>query len=259
MSVPGRKRFVGCNPEKAWLRGACGLAAVAILGYASSVSGEAANDKGAAARAIRPNPEMDTWHTATIARSERGVMVVNFWSKRALFRAETIVIGRRINTLVNGRYYYIFDAVEGTGVQIERSAKAISEDADRGRPFGTEFESIVGDGGEVIKDGILPGLGIEFEVYQLTDSDGRKQVYVTRDEPRLPLRVERFIRSAGQTSVLEYSGWQQGLVIADSFFSPPTNIQFEKVSYDDYVHSIRKRAFGPAPVFYRHLLHGAME
>ncbi len=259
MSVYIRKRFVGLTSSRLWSWAVCGWIAVMFAGFVLSASGKAGAEELEVREAIQSSPDMDTWHTATLARSEHGVMVVNFWSKDALFRAETIVIGRRINTIVSGKYYYIFDAVEGRGIQIERGEKAIREDAGRGRPFGNEFEVIVRDGGEVVKDGVLPGLGLQYELYQLTDDEGRKQVYVTREEPRLPLRVERYIRTAGQSSVLEYSGWQRGLVVADSFFVPPANIEFEKVSYDEYVHAVGKRPFGPAPVFYRALLHGAVE
>ena len=252
------------NAYRRWplaLIGALALYGADVLDAAPGAAKEPGEKKPAAAQASDPGARTrnETWHTSTVARHDRGVMVVNYWSKGPLFRAETIMSGHRINSVINGDRYYIFDAVLGSGLSIERSKRAVAEDADRGRPFGREWQEIVDQGGELIRGGEVASIGIDYELYQVTNEDGRKQVLVTGNELRLPLRVETFVRSAGETSTVEYTGWQRGLVISDSFFEPPAGIDFEKLSYEQYVRSVGGIPRGPAPVFYSHLLHGSKE
>ena len=75
-------------------------------------------------------------------------------------------------------------------------------------------------------------------------------------DPPLPFRVETFVRKSGAEGTLEYSGWQRGLEIDNSFFEPPAAILLESVSYLDYTRRAGKEPIGPAPVYYRDLLHG---
>ena len=56
---------------------------------------------------------------------------------------------------------------------------------------------------------------------------------------------------------LEYGGWKQGLPIPDSFFEPTPDIQLIRLSYESYIEGTTKGVVGPAPVLYRHLLHGS--
>jgi hypothetical protein len=256
-----------CAPKRSWgsmFRAAWGMGLVLTLGIlVASVPGfakekEKEKEKGATTQAKTPAQDgPETWHTSSIARSQKGTLVVNYWSKGPLFRAETIVTGHRVNSVVNGTRYYIFDSVSGIGVSIERHENAIAEDKTRGRPFGREWQQMVDDGAEMIMDKEAAGPNVDYEIYQLTDEKGRKQLLVTADDLRLPIRLENYIRSAGQSSFIEYSGWQRSLTISDSFFEPPSNIVFEEFSYDEYVKTLGKRMVGPAPVFYSQLLHGS--
>jgi hypothetical protein len=243
------------------LAGAIVLLGAVALDADRSVAEEPDTKKLAPTEARKSGPytHAETWYTSTVARHEEGVMVVNYWSKGPLFRAETILSGHRINSVISGERYYIFDSVLGSGLSIERSKRAVVEDEGRGRPFGTEWQEIVRQGGELIRDGEVPGMGLDYELYQVTNDKGRKQVLVTGNELRLPLRVETFVRSAGETSTVEYTGWQRGLVISDGFFEPPSGIHFEELTYDEYVRTVGGIAKGPAPVFYSHLLHGTRE
>jgi hypothetical protein len=105
--------------------------------------------------------ERTTWYASTVANNEEDILVVNYWSKGTLFRAETVMSGHRIATVVNGGTYYIFDEVAGTGVAIERSERALAEDAARERPFGNDFVDIIEGGGELIRSGVIEGPAVE--------------------------------------------------------------------------------------------------
>jgi outer membrane lipoprotein-sorting protein len=213
----------------------------------------AAEAKGSESAEAMP----DTWYVSTLSESEAGVLGVHYWSKGASFRAETIVEGHRFATIVNGDSYYIVDVVSGSGVAIERSAKAVAEDAGRGRPFGREWEELIRDGGEKVRSRELGGAA--YDVYRITDDAGRREVIVTQSEPRIPVRVETFNRKSGKTGVVSYMHWMRGLVIADAFFEPPPGLELARIDYEEYLERIRKRPAGPAPVLYDNLLHGEQE
>jgi hypothetical protein len=197
-----------------------------------------------------------TWYVQTRVATDFGIVSTHYWSKGALFRAETMLAGHPVITIVNGPRYYIYDSILGKGAAIERNAISIREDRERGRPFGRELDELVEAGGEKIHDGSSREAGAPYEIYQLTNENGRRRVLVTKSDPPLPFRVETFVRKSGAEGTLEYSGWQRGLEIDDSFFEPPSSISLESVSYDEYTHRVGKEPIGPAPVYYRDLLHG---
>jgi hypothetical protein len=227
-------------------------------GAAVAEKKEEATPKGAANSSANPTA-FKTWYASSLGRNESGMVVVNYWSKGPKLRAEVIVKGYRLTTVVDATHYHIFNPVIGSGVSIERSEKSIAGDADRGRPFANEFESLTSRGAEVIDEQTMEGTDFKFLLYQLTDKTGRRQLLVTDAEPHLPVRVESFIRSTGENTVLEYSGWNRGLPIADSFFVIPSAVKFEQVTYQQYLERSRKGPVGPAPVFYGNLLHGQRE
>ncbi len=199
----------------------------------------------------------DTWYASSISRTERGALLVHYWSKGPLFRAETMLAGHQIVSIVNREHYYVFDGVSGRGAVIRRHPNAMQEDATRGRSFGMELGELLRQGGEKIRGGSLEKAGVEYELYQVTNKKGRTQVAITLTDPKLPFRVESFIRSTGETSVLEYSGWQKGLKITDSFFEPPAQLELDSFSYEEYITAIGERKVSHAPVYYGHLLHGS--
>ncbi|MBW1886444.1 MAG: hypothetical protein JRJ58_23160 [Deltaproteobacteria bacterium] len=208
------------------------------------------------ADAEAPSTTQQTWYVQTRVATDFGIVSTHYWSKGALFRAETMLAGHPVVTIVNGSRYYIFDSILGKGAAIERNAISIREDRERGRPFGRELDELIEAGGEKIHDASSREAGAAYEIYQLTNENGRRRVLVTKSDPPLPFRVETFVRKSGAEGTLEYSGWQRGLEIADSFFEPPSSISLESVTYDEYTRRVGKEPIGPAPVYYRDLLHG---
>ena len=74
---------------------------------------------GAQAEDKRP-----TWYAQALARGAAGVNVTYFWSLGPMLRAETVVAGHKIVTIVNGDTYYAFDGLSMNGVAIRRASAA---------------------------------------------------------------------------------------------------------------------------------------
>ncbi|MCP4038365.1 MAG: hypothetical protein GY733_15605 [bacterium] len=202
-------------------------------------------------------PELpETWYVRTRVATDYGPVINHYWSKGSWFRAETVLAGHRVITIVNATHYYICDMVMGKGTAIERSVLAIEQDAGRGRPFARELDDLIAAGGEKIHQGPSNEGGLPYRIYQLTNENGRRRVVVTDSEPPLPIRVETFVRSSGDQGILEYAGWQRDLEIHDSFFEAPAAISWQQLAYEQYVERVGKEPIGPAPVYYRDLLHG---
>jgi hypothetical protein len=200
-------------------------------------------------------PGTSTWFAQVLAHSEAGLNVTYFWSKGAKLHAETVIAGRRITTLVSGNTYYAYDAVGQDGVAITRSPKAIAADARGQRPFGREFENLVTQGAERIRDEDL--MGRPCEVFRLTDQLGRRELWVTKDPKRLPVRIIIFRRDTGRTVTTEYLNWLTGLSIADGFFEPEPSIALERLDFDTFMQrSSTGEPVGPVPVLYTDLLVG---
>ncbi|MCG8590075.1 MAG: hypothetical protein MJE66_12360 [Proteobacteria bacterium] len=204
--------------------------------------------------ALAETPEAVSWYAEAVAQGERGFLITHYWSSGPRFRAETVIAGRRIVTLVNGEYYTIIDATLGTGVAIQRDARAVAADAKRGRPFGVEAQEVRAAGGEKVGEERLAGR--DLEVYRLTNDAGRRTVWVSPPPSELPVRVETYSRRSGQTQKLDYVNWLSGLPLPAGFFEPDPRIELERVGYEDYVRRSRKEPVGPAPVLFGVLLHG---
>jgi hypothetical protein len=231
-------------------RGCFRIAALllAALGAAASRAADPAPPAPAA-------PGTSTWFAEVLAHSEGELNVTYFWSKGAKLHAETVIGGRRITTLVNGNTYYAYDAVGQNGVAITRSAKAIAADARGQRPFGREFENLVTQGAERIRDEDV--MGRPCEVFRLTDQLGRRELWVTKDVKRLPVRIVIFRRDTGRTVTTEYINWLTGLSIADGFFEPESGIALERFDFDTFMQrSATGEPIGPVPVLYTDLLVG---
>lgn len=196
---------------------------------------------------------VETWYAQAMGRGESGAVVSHFWSKGDRFRAEIVVGGHRIVTIVNGEYYYTLDELTGQGVGIRRSPGAIREDATRSRPFGNELEELLAAGGERIKSDRVAGRPCE--LYRVTDESGRRSVCAD-PERGLPLQVERYDRSKGQTEVLNYLAWIGGIAIPDRFFEPDPRFALERLSLEEYSTRSRRELVGPAPPLYGSLLFG---
>ncbi len=231
--------------------------AVAILSLlVLPVSPGAALDAKAKAKSEDKSTTAPTWYARTRIATKFGPVVNHYWSKGPWLRSETILAGHRVITIVNATHYYVCDLVIGEGTAIERSPEAIARDKDRGRPFGREMDDLIEAGGEIIHEGVSEGAGVPYRIYQLTNDNGRRRVSVTHSDPPLPIRVETFVRASGHNGLLEYAGWQRDLDIADSFFTAPDTIEWQRLSYDEYVTRAPTETIGPAPVYFRHLLHG---
>ena len=237
--------FAPCLVSILWL--ALPMPAVALEAQGAGGAGEA---RAAAA------PSQPTWYARTRIATSFGPVVNHYWSKGPWLRSETVLSGHRVVTIVNSTHYYVYDLVLGEGVEVARAPKAIAEDEERGRPFGRELDALIEAGGELIHQGQSEAGGMPYKVYQLTNENGRRRISVTDSEPPLPINVETFVRSSGHNGLLEYSGWLRDIAIAESFFVPPAHIEWERLRYDEYNRRAPREAVGPAPIYFRHLLHG---
>jgi outer membrane lipoprotein-sorting protein len=196
-----------------------------------------------------------TWFTQTLAYTDLGLNVGYFWSKGAKLRAETVIAGRLITTIVSGDTYYAYDVVGQNGIAVTRSPKAIARDARGERPFGREFENIVALGGERVREETV--MGRLCDVFRLTDSVGRREIWVTKDELRLTIRAVVFRRDTGKTMTTDFINWLTGLSIADGFFEPPPGAALERMDYQTYLQrTAAGEAVGPVPILYTDLLVG---
>ena len=224
-------------PPISWPRGlAAFLALAALLAAPSSGSAE------------------ETWYAQRFTSGDAPVRVDQLWSKGPRLRAETVIAGRPILTLVSGERYLIVDRLAGTGVSIRRSSSAIAGDARRGRPFGDEADQILAAGGEKVGSERLGGHACD--LYRFTGRNGRREVCVTADEARLPVEVESWSRSSGRNSTVRYVDWTRNVPINDQFFQPDPRWTLEHIDYEDYRKRSRQAPVGPAPPFYQSLLHG---
>ena len=230
-----------------WTRGAL----TSLLAWTLLVAPAVAQEEGAPPAPVElPN----TWYAQALAHSAVGINVTHFWSKGPLLRAETVLLGRRVVTIVNGSTYYAYDGLGRIGVAVGRDPSAIERDAERKRPFGNELAAIVKQGAEIV--GVDNLGGREVEIFRITDERGRRQVWVTAGEERLPLRIEVFQRMTGQTLSTEFLNWMRGIPISDAFFEPEPGIDFAHLSFDEYLaRQADGKPLGPVPILYTDLLH----
>jgi hypothetical protein len=181
--------------------------------------------------------------------------VTQFWSKASLLRAETVVAGHKVVTIVNGPWYIAYDATKGLGIRVKRTDEAIANDAPFKRPFGNEAVKLVKQGAEKIREEVFHGRPAI--VYRLTDELGRRTVWTTSDALNIPLRIEFYNRRTANTQATDYIDWLTGLVIAEGFFEPEPRIEFKSYSFEEYAHFTSKiGGVGPVPVLYMDLLRG---
>jgi hypothetical protein len=212
----------------------------------------AAKRKPAAGKQQQPAGS-PTWYALTLAHSEIGINVAYFWSKGPKLRAETVVAGRKVVSIVSGDTYYAYDDTSREGIAIGRSREAIAKDAPDRRPFGRELEVVVKQGGELVGEEEIGGRACER--YRVTDDAGRREVWVTKDELRLPVRLEIYTRLSGKTIHTDFLNWSSDLPVDDGFFEPDPGVRFQRLSYDEYA----ERQFtpvGPVPILYMDLVTG---
>jgi hypothetical protein len=195
----------------------------------------------------------ETWFAEAITQSDLGIESSYLWSKGRRMRADTVIGGVPVVTIVNGPTYYAIDGRSLVGTAIERAPKALANDAKGGRPFLNDGERMLAMGGEKISSERIAGRPCD--VYRLTDSDGKKTIWMTQDNLHLPVKIELFGRETGQTATTIIN-WSRGFDLPDAFFEPDPRITLEHVSYQDYVNRSRDRLPSAVPVIYGDLLHG---
>jgi hypothetical protein len=125
-----------------------------------------------------------TWYAMRIISGDTPPHVEHLWSKGSKLRAETVIGGHPILTLVSGETYITVDRISNTGVSIQRSPRAIGEDARRARSFGNEASILQAAGGEKVS--VEQVGGSECDLYRLTNSEGRQEVCVSGTRPAPP-------------------------------------------------------------------------
>jgi hypothetical protein len=225
------------------------LLSACLLPHGSTSTARAEDAKGATAAApAGPN----TWHATTFVRGGMGLRVIRYWSKGDWMRAETLIGGHPIVTIVRDGEYIGYDELAGQGVRVRRAPEAIAADAKRERPFGNDLGEVQSQGAQKVEDVSLGGG--EVEVWSRTDEAGRRKLWITKNEPRLPIRLETFVRAGAETITTEYSDWARGLAIPDAFFDVPANVKIENYDYAAFIEASSK---GPiAPILYPDMLHG---
>lgn len=243
-------------------RAIAGLLAIASIASAQDAAGAAANEPASGAgsgpdapAAAGASAAPRTWHATAFVSGIGGYRIIQYWSEGPAMRAETVIGGHPIATLVQGDRYAVVDRMTGKALEIVRSPRALAEDATRRRPFAFEYDEIRAAGGEKVEDATLSG--VDVEVWRVTNDLGRRTVWRSREEPRVPLRVETFVRATSQTIKIDYSGWGFDLEIPQSFYALPPGLEVERLSYEAFLAKSREGPVGPAPILYPDLLHGA--
>jgi hypothetical protein len=212
----------------------------------------AAGAAAAAEAAKKPNGPA-TWYAQALTRGEAGLNVTHLWSKGAALRAETVVAGHKVVTIVRGDRYYAYDGLTGAGLSIRRDPSVVAADRADQRPFAREYDMLMKQGAELVREETL--IGRRAGIYRLTDDVGRRELWVTQDELRIPLRVDIFDRQSGAQRTTDYVNWQSDLAIPDAFFTPDTRAPLREMDYTEYLRrSAQEGTVGPVPVFYTHML-----
>jgi outer membrane lipoprotein-sorting protein len=243
-SIESKKRF---SRLAAWLLLLCIAEGTAWQVRAEDAEAAGAEKEGSSAHAA------EGMYATTLGRSEFEARIGQFWSKGSLFRSETVLRGHPLITVVNGVFYYTYDELSGRGYAIRRSPEAVLADASRRRPFATDLDRLIADGGEKIREEQLGGIAVE--VYRVTDDRGRRTLWVSADERQSPIRLETYDRVSGRMGKLDWINWLSGFPIPDAFFEPPENAKLERFeSYGDFLERLVEGPIDPAPPLFRYFL-----
>lgn len=195
-----------------------------------------------------------TWHATVFFSSGENYRIIHYWSSGSMMRAETLIGGHPITTIIRGDRYIAFDRLTGKALDVERSPAAVAQDRGRVRPFAIELDELRRAGGEKIEETTMSGVPVE--VWRLTDDTGRRTVWVSKKEPFVPIRAETFVRGSSQTLIFDYSNWGFDLEIPASFFTLPSDVAVERFGYAAFEKKAATESRGPAPILYPDLLHG---
>jgi hypothetical protein len=222
-----------------------GLALSALLAQPAAAAKDEKPEKAA----------IPSWYAMALVHGDTGLNVTYLWSLKSKLRAETVVRGFKFVTIVNGDTYYVYDELTMTGFAIRRAPAALAAESRDRRPFGNEAQALIDQGGEKIREESIAGK--RADVYQITDDSGRRIVWVTQDDRRLPIRLEFFNRKSGSKQYMEYVDWAAGFSVGDVFFEPEPRIYFDRFELDEYIkNTLAKDTAVTFPIFYPELLHG---
>jgi hypothetical protein len=68
--------------------------------------------------------------------------------------------------------------------------------------------------------------------------------------------VKTYDRETATTGKVDYVNWLHNPLVGDEFFAPDPRLKLQQFGYEEYRKRLRLGPIGPAPVLYRHLLHG---
>ncbi len=225
-----------------------------VVGPAVPVKPPGPAEAPAAAPPTKPRALPTTWHATVFFSGSSQYRIIHYWSAGSSMRAETLINGHPVTTIVRGDRYVVIDRMAGKALDVERAPQAVKDDKGRLRPFGIELDEIRKAGAEKVEETKLSGVPVE--VWRITDKTSRRTVWVTKVAPQVPLRVETFVRGSSETLTFDYSNWSFDLAMPDAFFEIPSDIDVEELDYDEYEEKSAKGAVGPGPILYPDLLHG---
>ena len=225
----------------------CSLLALAPPAFGADAGASEAFDSPESAKGSRGI------QATSLARAEYEVVVVQYWSLGSLLRAEAVMGGNNIVTLVDADTYAVYDTLSNRGYRVQRSAGAKAGDAIRKRPFGMHLQEMLDQGGEKIRE--EAGEGIAVDVYRVTDEQGRRTLWVRSGEAQIPIRLETYERTQGRTGRLDWVNWLEGVEIPASFFTPPSEVVFEEIgSFEELQIRASQAPLRPAPPFFPELI-----
>jgi len=196
----------------------------------------------------------NAYYSMTLGRSGFDLVVASYWSLGPLLRSETAVAGHTIVTIVDRKYYYTYDALTRKGYRIGRSKSSIAQDEDRVRPFALDYDVLIAQGGEKIREETLNG--IQVDVYRVTDQKGRRTLRVTQNSLKFPVKLETYDRKTGRTSELDWVQWIPGIALDEEFFEPPRKLDLKRFDdYQDFLNALKEGPVSPSPPLFHGLLH----
>ncbi len=202
-----------------------------------------------------PSEYRATWFAERVAERPVGSGATSLWSKGHMLRAETVVNGHPVITIVNGDLYYMIDGLNGAGWAVERHPAALELEKKRDRPFGNEGVRMIEQGAEKVREERV--MGQRCDVYRLTDNRGQREVWLTQGKPRVPVRLEVYNGVTGRTSVTRYLGWVRDYIqIQDPFFEPDPRYSMVRMSYQEFLERKGAGPEGMLPVLFPELLSG---
>ena len=193
------------------------------------------------------------WFAETIQHGDGGIRVMYIWSKGRKLRADRIIDGAVLQTIVNGDTYYNILPTAGIGVAIQRTATALADDRKGGRPFGHDVEAILARGAEKAATERL--MGHEVAVYRLNSGKSREEVWATTDGDKLPVKVVYTDREGGK-SYETLLNWAHGNAVKETFFEPDPRIAMQKVTYEEFVAGVKDGSLKTFPPLFNDLLVG---